>query len=126
MTRAAQSILVFGIYVVGMGVVLMARPSIAVAPLGLPAPEGPWVRVLGLVAFVLGYYYLQAARQNVTPFFRWTLWGRSMVFTGFVLLAVVDLIPAPLIVYGVIDGIGAVWTGLTLRAGLERQPDGPA
>lgn len=115
MNPVARSVFVFGIYVVAMGVVLMVRPALAVLPFGLPEPDGPWVRILGLVAFVLGCYYLAAARQGVTQFFRWTIWGRTIVFAGFALLALTGLIPGALVVYGVIDLVGSAWTVMELR-----------
>lgn len=120
MTRAARTIFVFGIYIVAMGVLLTFVPGPTVRPFGFPEPHEPWIRVLGVVALVLGSYYIQAARENVVAFFRWTLWGRSMVLAGAVALVVAGVAPPGLIVFGVIDAAGAVWTALALRK--ERGP----
>lgn len=116
MSRAARSIFVFGIYIVVLGGLLATRPSLVVGPFGFPDPQEPWIRVLGVVVFVLGCYYVQAARQHVTAFFRWTVWGRSAILAGFTLLVIAGVAAPALIVFGAIDAAGAAWTALALRA----------
>jgi hypothetical protein len=116
MTRPARSILVFGIYVVALGVLLTAVPDAVIAPFGFPQAREPWIRVLGVVATVLGGYYIAAARQEVTAFFRWSIWGRGCVLLGFTLLAVAGIASPSLILFGVVDAAGALWTALELRA----------
>ena len=116
MNRAALSILVFGVYIVVVGVMLSGVPNLLLGPLGFPEAREPWIRVLGVVAIVLGCYYVQAARQDVTSFFRWTIWGRAAILVGFSLLVLAGQVAPTLILFGAIDGAGAVWTALALRA----------
>jgi hypothetical protein len=86
------------------------------ATLGLPPTDEPWLRVLGIVVFVLGLYYIQAARKEVTPFFRWTTWGRPIVLAAFIAFVAAKIMPPVLLGFGVIDAAGAVWTALALRS----------
>lgn len=116
MNRAARSIFVFGIYIVVLGLLLATRPALVIGPFGFPVPQEPWIRVLGVVVFVLGCYYVQAARQDVTAFFRFTLWGRGAILAGFTLLVLAGLAAPALIVFGAIDVAGAAWTALALRS----------
>jgi hypothetical protein len=115
MSRAARSIFVFGVYIVVTGLLLSTFPDLLLGPLGFPLAHEPWIRVLGVVALVLGCYYVQAARQEVESFFRWTIWGRAIILVGFSLLVVAGEAAPALIVFGAIDAAGAAWTALELR-----------
>jgi len=116
MSRAARSIFIFGVYIVVLGFLLSTLPNIIIGPFGLPEAREVWIRVLGVVAFVLGCYYVQAARQEVTAFFHWTIWGRGAILVGFTLLVVAGQAAPALILFGVVDAAGAAWTALELRA----------
>jgi hypothetical protein len=115
MSKAAISIFVFGLYILINAITLMAAPNLLLGILGLEPTREPWLRVFGAVIFVLGLYYLQAARQEVTPFFRWTTWGRPLLLLVFIVLVALKLIPPIMIVFGVVDLAGAVWTAASLR-----------
>ena len=116
MSRAAISILVFGLYLVLNGVVLALAPNLMLATLGLAPTEEPWLRVLGVVVFVIALYYIAAARGEVKPFFRWTTWGRPIVLLAFIGFVGAGMAPAVLLLFGLIDTAGAVWTALALRS----------
>lgn len=115
MSRAARSIFVFGMYIVVLGFLLSTLPNVVLGPFGFPEAREVWVRVLGVVVFVLGGYYVQAARKDVTAFFEWTVWGRGVILVGFTLLVVAGQAAPALILFGVIDAAGAAWTALELR-----------
>ncbi len=116
MSRAARSIFIFGIYIVVLGVLLSTFPAIVIGPFGFSEARELWIRVLGVVVFVLGCYYVQAARQEVTAFFQWTVWGRGAILVGFTLLVVAGQAAPALIIFGVVDAAGGAWTALELRA----------
>ena len=120
MSRAAKSVFTFGIYLIAVGVGLVAMPNAALGPLGFPPSTEVWPRVVGVLALVLAYYYTQAARRELTAFFRWTVHARAMVFVVFAALVLLKLAPAPLVVLGAVDLLAAGWTALALR------PTGPA
>jgi uncharacterized protein YjeT (DUF2065 family) len=64
MSAAAASILAFGIYLVALGTGLLLAPNGMLALFGRPSTSEPWLRVVGLVALVLGTYYAAAARRS--------------------------------------------------------------
>ncbi len=116
MSSSARSLFVFSIYIFVLGVVLMAIPNVLLNLFGLPETHEVWIRVLGMLTSLLGYYYFQAARNELKNFFQWTVYTRASVilfFIGFVLL---DFVSPILILFGVIDTAGALWTHLSLRA----------
>ncbi len=116
MSKAAISVFVFGIYLVLNGVTLALAPNFMLASLRQPPTNDPFIRCLGVVVFVLGLYYIQAGRQEVMPFFRWTLWGRPIVLLSFIGLVAAGVAPPILIGFGVVDTLGAVWTFFALRS----------
>ena len=115
MDAAARSLVVFGIYLLLMAVGLVVAPNIVLGLFALPATDEPWVRVLGLVAGVIGYYYIYAAKESLRLFYPATVHGRlvaSLVFLG---LVVTKLGPWQLLIFGAVDALAALWTHLALR-----------
>jgi len=115
-SRAAASILAFGAYLALLGVGLLASPNLMLALFGQPPTAEPWLRVLGLVSLVLGLYYISAARGEVTPFFRSTIWGRGIGAVVLAALVVAKTAPAFVLLMAVLDGLGALWTWRALGA----------
>ena len=116
MSNSARSVLVFGLYLVVLGIVLLVVPNFLLGMFVLPSTTEVWIRVAGMLVLFLGFYYIQAARKEMTDFFRWTVYVRPTVivfFAAFVLLGFASL---PLILFGVVDLLGAIWTGLALRS----------
>jgi hypothetical protein len=107
---------VFGIYLLVIGLNLVLAPTFFTGLFGLAAPQDVWIRVLGLVVGILGFYYVFAARREAKDFFWATVWGRPVAiifFTAFVLL---DFAEPVLILFGTADLLGAGWTFAALRA----------
>ncbi len=116
MSRPARTVLVFGVYAAGLGILLLVIPGLMLKLIGAEPTTDVWVRVLGVVVMVLGAYYIQAARHELVPFFRATVWGRAAGMVLFTLLALLGLGPPSLILFGVIDGAGGLWTALSLAS----------
>ncbi len=116
MKSSVISIKVFALYVVATGLGLMLIPNIWLAPLGFPPAEDFWVRVLGLVAFVLGYYYWTSALTINRSFFTASIYGRCLFGAGTVGLVVIAAAPWQLIILGAVDVAGAIWTKLAMQA----------
>jgi len=115
MSRSARSVLVFGLYLVAVGLALVAVPNPLLVLLQLPASSEVWPRVVGVLALVLAYYYVQAARHELTAFFRWTVHARTIVCVAFAALVLLRLAPPPLALLGAVDLAAAIWTALALR-----------
>ncbi len=116
MSKAAKSILVFGIFMVLVGLGLLIMPNVLLTLSGYPTTSEVWIRILGLVTAILGYYYIVAARNELTSLFKASVRARPaviVVFIGFVILGWAKPI---LILFGAIDLLGAIWTGLALRS----------
>lgn len=99
---------------------VIAGPNLVLALVDLPPTSEVWLRVVGLLAAILGYYYVQAARHDLVPFYRASVSARVFAFLGFVAFALFGLVKPSLILFGTVDLFGAAWTFFALRP--SRQP----
>lgn len=67
MNSAARSILVYSVYLLGQGVVLLAVPNVALRIFGLPETSEVWVRIVGMTVLFFSIYYAVAARHVALP-----------------------------------------------------------
>ena len=116
MSKGATSVFVFSIYLFVLGMMLVAVPNVLLSPFGFAETTDVWVRVVGMLVLILGYYYNHAARQDLTSFFRCTVYARFGVLAFFVAYVALGLAPPALVLFGVVDAAAALWTALTLRA----------
>lgn len=116
MSKAALSMFVFGIYVILLGIILMVVPNTLLAIFGLPATTEVWIRVVGMLVFLMGYYYIQASRneRKMISFYRWTVHARSSVIIFFIIFSALGFVKPILILFGVVDLLAAAWTWKTL------------
>jgi len=115
MSKAATSVLVFGIYLIVIGLGFLLAPNLPLGLLGFPTTTEPWIRVMAMLLLILAYYYIQAARNEMTGFFRFTVHGRASVILFFIAFVVLGLAQPMLIMFGVVDLLAAIWTAVALR-----------
>ena len=116
MKKTSTSLLVFGVYLVGMGLGLLIMPNVILGMLGLPPTDEIWIRVLSVVTLVLAYYYISAARADLKIFAQWTVPARIGVFVAFTAFTLLNFVGPVMIMLGSVDLIGALWTAWALRA----------
>lgn len=116
MARAARSVLAFGGYMVIEGVVLLVAPNLLLRVAGLPETNEVWIRAAGWALVALGYYYIQAARHDLRPFFGWTVQIRTAQFGVFILLVALGMARPMLLVFSGIEFLAGMWTRAALRA----------
>jgi len=121
MSRSAKSVLAFGFYVMTLGTLLFLVPNVLLRLFGQPETSEIWIRAAGMLLFLLGFYYIEASRAEMTKFFQLTVYGRIAVllfFAGFV----VFLSASPvLLAFGVFDCFGAIWTQVALKKDLKER-----
>ena len=115
MTYAAKTVYYFGIYLILVGIVFTFFPNQVLPLFGFDVTTEVWVHVIGVIAALLGYYYMYAAKAELTPFFRSTTHTRPVVLISFTLFVLLNMAPPALILFGVIDFVGAIWTWSALR-----------
>ncbi len=126
MSRAARTVFVFGIYLIALGLSLLVVPNAVLAVLGVARTHQVWIRILGTVLTYVGAYYVVAARHEMTAIFRASIAVRLsliLVLLGLVLFA--DAKPV-VMVFGVADAAGALWTRAALAGRRSGVPTGPS
>ncbi len=74
--------------------------------LGNAPPSEIWVRVLGVLALVVGYHYLACASAEVVAFYRATVAGRFGFAGLLVVLGALYAAPIQLLLFGLVDVTG--------------------
>jgi hypothetical protein len=115
MSKSAKTVVVFGMYLVGMGLGFLIMPNVLFSMLQLPLTDEVWSRVVGMLALLLAYYYINAARSELRPFFAWTVHTRLAAFLFFVGFTIANLSGPMLAVLGGVDLVTAIWTARTLK-----------
>jgi hypothetical protein len=115
MTPAARSLQVFGIYLLVLAVGLMLAPNVLLALFGMPPTQEVWIRILGLLVGIVGAYYVIMAVRSLAPLYTATVVARALAFVVLCALALLQVGPPQLALFGVIDLLGALWTWRALR-----------
>jgi len=108
------SIYVFGIYLVFVGAGFLFMPNVVLPMFRMPKTDEPWIRVMAVLVMVIAAMYLVAAYYNLPVIFWATIFTRFFVLLSFTALVLAKKAQPMLIMFGVIDALGAVWTLLTL------------
>ncbi|MCL6285353.1 hypothetical protein M3P21_17625 [Ruegeria sp. 2012CJ41-6] len=107
---------VFGIYmVVVAGLGLMLMPFFLLGLFGLSAGDGVWIRMVGMLASIIGGYYLLAARADAKQLYGWSVWMRLYAGAFMIVLFVAGMLGAGILLFAAIDICAALWTRSCLR-----------
>jgi hypothetical protein len=115
MSRAAKSLFVFGVYLCVLGLILLLIPNLILQVFKIPPTNEVWIRINGMFLLCLSFYYVQAARYELTAFIRWTVLTRIAVIIYFAAFVLLVSAPKALLLFGLIDLLSAVWTLLALK-----------
>jgi hypothetical protein len=127
MTKPAQTLFFFALYLFGLGTILVTAPNWLLGVFGFPPTTDVWIRVVGMLVVFLGVYYIVAARANFLPILEISVKVRIAVLLFFAAFVALGFASPVLLLFGVIDVAGALWTWLALRSELGAPaPKGPA
>ena len=112
MSATALSIFVFGIYVICLGIVLLFMPNTILTLFKFEKTNDPWIRVLGLLAAILGFYYIIASQNEMTAFIWASIIGRFSFFIGLAIMVLTKKVKPAILILASVDALGAVWTML--------------
>ena len=120
MTSAARSILVYAIYVFGLGGTLMLAPNLPLPIFGLPEASEVWIRVAGMTVIFLGILYLISSLNEYREIFVASVPIRYAVPVIFAAFAIAGYTPWNILLLTPFDVIFAIWTLVSLRAEMTR------
>jgi hypothetical protein len=117
MNKAQRSLFVFGLYmifVVGFGFMLI--PMFILNLFGLSAGDDVWIRFVGMLASIIGGYYILAVRAEMDRFIPWTVAMRYYAAAFMVLIVVLGKLGPSILLFAAIDASAATWTWFALRS----------
>jgi hypothetical protein len=117
MSGVARSLLVFGWYLAAFGAFLVFAPNLLLGVFGLPPTDEVWIRVVGVLVLIIAYYNVRLAREELLPYARLTVHARVAVLVFLVAFVLAGLVKPMVIVVGLVDFAGALWTAAALRSG---------
>ena len=116
MSKSSLSVFVFGLYLAVLGIVLVVAPNFLLGMFFMPSTTEVWIRVVGVLVLFMAFYYIQVARKEMKDFIKLTVYTRSSLIIFFAAFVLLGWASPPLILFGVVDLLGAIWTGLALRS----------
>jgi hypothetical protein len=114
MDSTTTSVFVFGIYLIFVGAGFLLIPNILLPLFRFPKTDEPWIRVMATLILIIAFFYLVAAHHNIIPICWATVFGRFFAFLIFVALVLTKKAQPMLLIFGIVDALGAIWTLLTL------------
>ena len=127
MSKTAFTIKASCCYILALGLGLVLVPNLVLAALRMPPTSEVWIRVLGVVAMNIGVFFWVAARTEAVALFRASVYVRPLTLLWFGAFVLLGFAGPMLMVFGVIEAAGALWTWLALRSdGREGQRAHPA
>lgn len=116
MSRARLSVLLFGFYMVFMvGLGSLLFPMIILDFFQLSAGDDVWIRFVGMLASILGVYYILVARSQLDRFIPWTVSARYYAAAFMVLMVALGKIGPGVLLFAAIDACAVTWTWLAVR-----------
>jgi hypothetical protein len=112
---ASKTILYFGFYLYATGLILLIAPNFLLTTFQMPATEEVWIRVVGVLVTAIGFYYYQIGSKQIAAMYPLTVVARIFVFVCFVVFVLLKFVSPMLIVFGVVDLLGAAWTWMALK-----------
>jgi len=116
MNSAEKSLFVFGLYLifaVGLGFMLM--PTMMLDMFGLKYGDDTWIRFVGMLASIIGVYYLVAVKLKLHQLFIWTVWMRYYAAAFMVATLLFGKTGIPILMFAGIDALAATWTLIALK-----------
>ena len=117
MNKPQRSLFVFGLYmvfVVGLGFMLIHMLILNL--FGLSAGDDVWIRFVGMLASIIGCYYILVVRAELDRFIPWTVAMRYYAAAFMVLMVVLGKIGPGLLLFAAIDAGAATWTWFAVRS----------
>lgn len=100
--------------IIGVPTIIFPR-LVSLSP-ALPSPDYFYIRLTGFFATALGSYCILAARHEWKEFFRWSVYTRLTLVLFYIALVLSGTAESRILIDGIIDLAGAIWTAWALRS----------
>lgn len=115
MNPACRTIFIFGFYPLFAGLSMVIAPALPLQILGWPIEGLDWIRMLGVVTMIVGYYYLRLGAGDVLAFCRFSAQARCVIPFVFALMVLTFDMNPLYIALTAVDFLGGLWTWSALH-----------
>lgn len=115
MSKSAQSVLIYGVYLSINGLLLLLAPNALLNSLSIEPTTEVWIRLAGILLMAISVYYYIAARQELTVIMKATAFIRLSIILFFSAFVLLEMVSPSIIIISVIDFLGGFWTFLMLK-----------
>lgn len=120
MTRSALSIYMYGLYLVlSVCLPFVLFPHFTLGLFGLGAGDDVWVRFVGVLAGVIGLFYVAMVMTRSTRMFPWTVPTRYASAAFMCVIVALGKIGLALLIFAALDALTASITWVAIRADAE-------
>jgi hypothetical protein len=117
MSRAGRSFFYFGFWVLACGLALCAAPGFLLGFAGITMSSDIIARIFGMVlVFMAIYYFVAGWNPGFLPLYRVSVYTRASALPLLALMVLLLGVNPLIILFTVVDALGALWTALALRA----------
>lgn len=103
------------IYVIVSGLQLLLIPNVILGLVGFEPTQEIWIRIMGLLVLVLGFYYYYMAKYGNDKVVWATVLGRFSFCGGLVVFVLLGLAKPILIGFAAFELVLALWTWRELK-----------
>ena len=114
MDATAFSIYAFGIYEIMAGLGFLAFPNSILSFLRIEKTLEPWIRIVGILAILIGYYHFMIGRLGIYDLYWPSIYVRIVFMLLLALLVLTKRAPKKIILFGVASLLSTIWTYATL------------
>ncbi|GEM_PF-818823 len=115
MNPACRTIQLFSFYPLLAGLSMILAPALPLQLMGWPVEGLDWIRMLGVVTMIVGYYYYQLGSNNVLAFCRYSAQMRLIIPLVFVAMVFAFDMNPIYVGLTLVDFLGGLWTWSALR-----------
>ena len=117
MTRAALSVYMYGLYfVIMIAPSFLLSPHFALSVFGLSAGDNMWIRYVGVLAGIIGGFYIAGVLTRTTLIYGWSVPARYASAAFLALMVVLGNAGMGLLIFAVLDALTASITWASIRA----------
>ncbi|MDA7946436.1 MAG: hypothetical protein MPJ78_03055 [Hyphomicrobiaceae bacterium] len=122
MTRAQLSVYMFGLYLIsGVALPFLIIPHFALGMFGISAGDGMWVRFVGVLAGILGAFYIAAVLTRTDIMLGWTVPARYATATFLCTMVALGKVGLALLIFAALDALTASITWIAIKADAEEK-----
>ncbi len=103
------------LYMLGSGTTLIFAPNFLLGIFGFEPSNDVWIRVFGLLVFVVAGFYYMIAKENYLKLKQFSVYERLVFCSGLVVFVLLGMTKPMLIGFAAFEAFLAIWSHFELK-----------